>query len=174
MALRRPHPVLFLLPLLLLGACSAPEAGTPTLIEVVDGDTIVVRVGHHTERLRLIGLDTPESVDPSRPVQCFGPEASDRLRELLPDGTALHIERDVEARDRYGRLLGYVFRASDGLFVNAALLAEGYGDLLLIAPNTTRAQELEAAATSAGTANRGLWSACGGPDEAVDPPPPAT
>ena len=73
------------------------------------------------ERVRLIGIDTPETVDPRKPVQCFGKEASDHTKALLPAGTAVRLERDAEARDRYDRLLAYVYRASDGLFVNLEL-----------------------------------------------------
>ena len=143
------------------------------MVEVIDGDTIVIASNGAAERLRLIGLDTPESVDPNRPIQCFGVEAAERLAQLLPPGTAVHVERDHEARDRYGRLLGYVHRAADGLFVNQVLLEEGFGDLLLIEPNTTRAPELQQAATTARTGGVGLWGACGGPDVAVDPDPPS-
>src|SRR5687768_4909974 len=90
------------------------------LVEVVDGDTIDVEIGGRDERVRLIGVDTPESVRPDSPVECFGPEAASFTTSLLPTGTALHLERDPEARDDYGRLLAYVYRAEDGLFVNAA------------------------------------------------------
>ena len=139
---------------------------------MVDGDTIVIEVGGATERLRLLGIDTPESVDPTRPVQCFGPEASARLAELLPPGTPIRVERDTEARDRYGRLLGYVHRADDDLFVNEALLRDGYADLLVMEPNTAYTDALRTALTAARTANAGLWGVCGGADVALDPPPP--
>ncbi len=69
--------------------------------------------------MRLIGIDTPETRrPPTSPSQCFGPEASARTTELLPAGTVVRLERDVEARDRYDRLLAYVYRVADGLFVN--------------------------------------------------------
>jgi micrococcal nuclease len=158
--------------LVLIAACADPAVGPPTVIEVVDGDTIVIEVGGATERLRLLGIDTPESVDPTRPVQCFGPEASARLAELLPPGTPIRVERDTEARDRYGRLLGYVHRADDDLFVNEALLRDGYADLLVMEPNTAYTDALRTALTAARTANAGLWGVCGGADVALDPPPP--
>ena len=79
--------------------------------EVVDGDTIAVAFGAHTENVRLIGIDTPETKHPTKPVECFGPEASAHTAELLPPGTPVDLERDVEARDVYDRLLAYVVPA---------------------------------------------------------------
>ena len=170
MATLRRH--VFGLLLFLTIGCTSPAVGPPTVVEVVDGDTIVVEIAGSHERLRLLGIDTPESVDPTRPVQCFGPEASAKLAELLPPGTPLVVERDTEARDRYGRLLGYVHRADDGLFVNEALVRDGYADLLVLEPNTAYTEVLGTALTAARTANAGLWGACGGADVALDPPPP--
>ncbi len=173
MAIFRWLAASMLFPLVLLAvSCGAPPSGPPTLVEVIDGDTIAVDVAGNTERIRLLGVDTPESVDPTRPVQCFGPEAALRLSEWLPVGTTLRLERDTEARDRFGRLLAYVYRSSDDLFINAALLREGFADLLVFEPNVARVGELEAALLDARTANRGLWGACGGPDVAIEPPPP--
>ena len=71
-----------------------------------------------TRRVRLIGIDTPETKKPDTPIECFGPEATAFTTSLLPPGTALHLERDVVARDDYGRLLAYVYRGDDGTFVN--------------------------------------------------------
>lgn len=140
---------------------------------IIDGDTIVVSFGAgETEPVRLLGIDTPESVDPSRPVQCYGSEATARLTELIPPGTPILVEVDAEARDHYGRLLAYVYRADDSVFVNAALLSEGFADLSIYEPNTTHRAELRRAAQRARTADAGLWSACGGPDVAIDPPLP--
>jgi micrococcal nuclease len=99
-------------------------------------------------------------VKPHTPVQCFGPEASTRTKELLPKGTAVRLERDVEARDRYGRLLAYVYRLSDGLFVNLSLATDGYARPLTIAPNVAYADRFAAAANAAARAHRGLWAAC--------------
>jgi micrococcal nuclease len=99
-------------------------------------------------------------VDPDEPVGCYGPEASDRTNGLLPPGTAVLLERDEEARDRYGRLLAYVRRADDGLFVNEALLREGFAETLIIEPNHAYAGQLLAAQDEAQAAGAGLWSAC--------------
>lgn len=139
----------------------APNA----LVErVVDGDTLTVRLGGRTHTVRLLGIDTPETVDPRRPVQCYGPEASARTAELLPPGTAVLLERDREARDDYGRLLVYVHRAHDGLFVNLDLAATGHADALFIEPNVARRTDITAAVAAARAEGRGLWGACGGPD----------
>ncbi|CAN5854304.1 hypothetical protein BH23ACT2_BH23ACT2_23800 [soil metagenome] len=132
-----------------------------TVSEVVDGDTVELRFGSGpTERARILGIDTPETVHPNRPVECFGPEASTRAGELIPPGTEVAVQRDEEARDRYGRLLVYVWRADDGLFFNQAMVAEGYAETLSIAPNNAFRVELSAAAAEARAAGAGLWSAC--------------
>jgi micrococcal nuclease len=142
------------------GAPALPDGANATVVRVVDGDTIVVAVGGREEKVRLIGVDTPETVDPRRPVGCFGPQASHHTKQLLPSGAAVQLERDAEQRDRYGRLLAYVHRRPDGLFVNQELLADGYGVTLSIAPNTTFAGRFASIERSARQAGRGLWSAC--------------
>ena len=116
---------LLLMTLLVAGACSSPylpEDGLGTIIEVIDGDTVIVDLAGHRETVRLLGIDTPETVHPNRPVECFGPEATARLRLLLAPGSGVLVTRDVEPRDRYGRLLAYLERLSDGLQVNQALV----------------------------------------------------
>ena len=149
-------------------ACTGDEAAVSrdganaTVVRVVDGDTVQVDIDGQREKLRLIGIDTPETVKPDTPVQCYGPEASAFTKQLLPEGTAVRIERDVEARDDYGRLLGYVYRADDGLFVNLEIVAQGYASLLTFPPNVAHVDEFVAAARAAERANLGLWSACSG------------
>ena len=130
-----------------------------TVVRVVDGDTIDADFDGTTERVRLIGIDTPETKKPDTPVECFGPEASARTAAALPRGAAIRVERDVEARDDYGRLLAYVY-AADGTFVNLALVADGYAQPLTIAPNDTFAADFVAAAREAERAGRGLWGSC--------------
>jgi micrococcal nuclease len=158
------------LPPVLPGSPAAGPAkleANATVTEVVDGDTVVVDIdgpGGDDERLRLIGIDTPESVATDRPNECFGKEASAQTAALLPVGTPVRIERDVEPRDRYDRLLGYVYRASDGLFVNEDLVTQGFAEAKAFAPNTTYEPRFEAAEARARGANLGLWSACGSPD----------
>jgi micrococcal nuclease len=143
------------------GHASAGRAESGVTVErVVDGDTIVAHLPGGQERVRLIGIDTPETVDPRKPVQCFGHEASERTKKLLPPGTPIRLERDAEARDRYGRLLAYVYRVDDGTFVNLALAEEGYAQPLTIPPNVAYADRFAAAAAEARAAGRGLWGAC--------------
>ena len=133
-----------------------------TVERVVDGDTIVVDIDGHRETVRLIGINTPETVKPNSPVECYGPEASKRTKELLPPGTPVRLERDIEARDVYGRLLAYVQRATDGMFVNLELVEEGDAVLLTFPPNTAHTDAFVAAAGAAERAGVGLWSACDG------------
>jgi micrococcal nuclease len=140
------------------GADLAP--GTGVVTEVIDGDTVVVRLATGEENVRLLGIDTPETVHPDKPPECFGPEASARARALLPPGTVVRLERDAEARDHFGRLLAYVIRQPDGLLVNRVLVEEGLARILTIAPNRAHQAELAAAAASAERSGVGLWSAC--------------
>jgi micrococcal nuclease len=145
------------------GSGSGPSGSSAGAVveRVVDGDTVVVRVGDTEERVRLIGVDTPETKHPSKPVECFGAEASAFTSELLPRGTEVRLERDVEARDQYDRLLAYVYRVDDGLFVNRELLAQGYAAVLTVPPNVAHTDEFVALAAEARDGGRGLWSACG-------------
>ena len=129
---------------------------------VTDGDTVAVRFGSTTEKIRLIGVDTPETVHPTKPVGCYGPEASAFTKQLLPPGTKVHVVRDAEARDYYNRLLAYVYRSSDNYFVNLELVRLGYGVPLNIEPNSAHRQEFVDAAFNAQQAQRGLWGACHG------------
>jgi micrococcal nuclease len=129
------------------------------VVRVVDGDTILVSVGGRQERVRYIGVDTPETVKPNTPVQCFGKRAS-AFNHALVEGREVRLVADAEARDRYGRLLAYVYREPDDLFVNAELVRRGYATTLSIAPNVRFAARLHDLATAARRAGRGLWSAC--------------
>ena len=129
-----------------------------TVDRVIDGDTLIVAGGHH---IRLIGVDTPETKDPRRPVQCFGQEASAFLTDLLPTGTGVRLVGDVEARDVYDRTLAYAYRLPDGLFVNADLVRQGFARLLTIPPNVAHTDEFVVLAQQAREAGRGLWTACG-------------
>jgi micrococcal nuclease len=128
-----------------------------TVVEVVDGDTLVVDVGGRRDTVRLLGVDTPETVDPDEPVQCFGPEASAHTeRRLL--GRRVRLERDVELRDRYGRRLAHVH--VDGVRFNDELLVLGYARLLVVPPDTRHAREMLRLELDARAKGRGLWAAC--------------
>jgi micrococcal nuclease len=133
-----------------------------TIERVVDGDTVVLQ---DSTRVRLIGIDTPETVDPRRPVECFGAEASAHAKALLPEGTRVRLEYDVDRIDRYGRTLAYVFRVEDGLFVNLALARDGYAEQLTVPPNVAHVDDIRRAVDEARAARRGLWgdAACATP-----------
>lgn len=134
--------------------------------KVVDGDTIDVLIKGETVRLRLVGMDTPEVVDPRKVVQCFGKEASAEGHTLLEEQW-VRLEYDPVAGtyDRYGRMLAYVFRASDGLFYNEFMIAHGYAHEYTYSGQKYTYQTLfKAAQASAQEAQLGFWSpsSCGG------------
>jgi len=141
----------------------ALPAGVPVLgddtsvVRVIDGDTIEVSGG---TRVRFIGIDTPETVDPGSPVQCFGPEATRYARELLPVGTGVRLVYDVERMDRFGRTLAYVYKLADGVFVNRAIARNGFAVQATFPPNVAHVEEFRAAVTDARNTNLGLWRAC--------------
>ncbi|MEY3493121.1 MAG: hypothetical protein RL413_539 [Actinomycetota bacterium] len=169
---RRPLRVVSsrILVFLLVGAgCSGSDPNLSPdadgrIARVIDGDTVdvdfVVDGRTVTDRVRLIGIDTPETKKPDTPVECFGPEASARTAQLLPEGTEVRVVLDLEERDDYGRILAYVYRVADDVFVNRQLLADGMARVLPIRPNVSLAIELQAAEAEARRALRGLWGAC--------------
>ena len=127
--------------------------------DVIDGDTVDVIITGREERVRLIGIDTPETKKPNSPIECFGPEATAFTEALLPIGTPIYIERDVVNRDDFGRLLGYVYRADDGIFVNYEIMRQGFAQPLSIPPNDTFAELFADAARAAEADDAGLWAA---------------
>jgi micrococcal nuclease len=138
-------------------ASAAREPVTARVVRVVDGDTIEVALGGGTDDVRYIGVDTPETVKPGEPVQCYGPEAS-AFNHRLVEGETVRLVFDHELRDVYGRLLAYVYVGDR--FVNAALVRGGYARTLEIPPNTTRADRLAGLEQRAGRDGIGLWGAC--------------
>jgi micrococcal nuclease len=137
-----------------------PAAGSSLearVVRVVDGDTIVASVDGEDEYVRYIGVDTPETVKPDAPVQCYGPKASAENHRLV-EGRTVRLTLDREARDDYGRLLAYVY--AGGRFVNGALVRGGYARTLAIAPNISHAAELRRLAMRAAKGGRGVWGAC--------------
>lgn len=126
---------------------------------VVDGDTIVVEAPGGPERVRYIGIDTPETVAPDRPVGCYGPQASAANRRLV-EGRTVRVVPGAEPRDRYGRLLAYVYAPGSTRSVNAELVRLGAADTLTIAPNTEKAGELAALRRQAQSRGAGLWGSC--------------
>ena len=145
------------------------EADAPTVVaRVIDGDTIEVRLPDgETESVRLLLVDTPEV---HGGAECYGREASDYVKALLPEGTAVGLERDETNRDSFGRLLRYV-RLPDGSMLNERLAAGGFARYLPYdGRNVRHAERIEAAQERARSSGLGLWSAC--PADAGDAPPP--
>jgi len=133
---------------------------TARVVRVVDGDTIRVVQDGREEPIRYIGVDTPETVKPGEPVQCFGKQAS-TFNKRLVEGRRVRLEIGRERRDRYGRLLAYVYVVDEGKrFVNAELLRRGYARTLAIPPNTDRAGRFAVLERRARKSGLGLWTAC--------------
>jgi endonuclease YncB( thermonuclease family) len=136
----------------------APEDAVRAEVQrVSDGDTFVAMVRGRRERVRVIGVDTPESVSPNQPDEPFGEEASDFAKHYL-DGQTVRLAGDAEPRDRYGRMLAYVW-LEDGTFWNALLVAEGYAQQLTVPPNVTYERLFRRLVAEARRDDRGLWAA---------------
>lgn len=144
------------------------DAQRATIDRVVDGDTVRVRVAPEdpgpiaptgSVPVRLLSIDTPETVHPRRDVECGGPEASARARQLLPEGSEVWLAIDVSDTDRFDRYLRAVWTA-DGTFVNAVLVAEGLAEAVRFPPDERWYAQLAAAEDEARAAGRGNWSRC--------------
>jgi micrococcal nuclease len=133
-----------------------------SLISVSDGDTIRVDIGGKVETLRLILIDTPETRDPNNPPECYGAEATAFLETLLPRGSELYLETDVSERDRFGRLLRYVWldRGDEVYLVNEAMVRSGYAAQSTFPPDVKYEERIQEAARFARAHDYGLWSAC--------------
>jgi micrococcal nuclease len=119
----KPYLYLLLIPLVLSGITAAQDFYSCK--RVIDGDTIIVNIGDQEERVRLIGVDTPETVHPQKPVEYFGKEAS-KFTKSMVEGKRVRLEYDWQRRDKYGRLLAYVY-LEDGTLLNAEIIKQGYG-----------------------------------------------
>ncbi len=145
---------------------TATLAGTPypvpanlqeaKVVRVVDGDTIHVEIKGKRQTLRYIGINTPETVDPRRPVEFFGKEAGQKNKELV-GGKTVKLEKDVSETDRYGRLLRYVYVSST--FVNAELVKLGYAQAATFPPDVKYAELFRQLEREARENKRGLWAA---------------
>ncbi len=130
-------------------------SGSGTLVtRIVDGDTIELENG---QKVRYIGIDTPETVDPRKPVQCFGEEAKTKNEQLVL-GKTVRMVKDVSETDKYGRLLRYVY--VDDIFVNDYLVREGFARAATFPPDVKFADQFLTAEREARDNNRGLWNSC--------------
>lgn len=138
---------------------STSQTNLYTVTAVIDGDTIKVALGNEQETLRLIGIDTPETVDPRKPVQCFGKEASAKAKLLL-SGKSVRLESDSTQgeRDKYHRLLRYVF-LEDGTSFNKLMISEGYAHEYTYNTPYKYQAEFKQAQKEAEANKRGLWAA---------------
>lgn len=134
-----------------------PQSAWAYVVQAIDGDTIEVRLDGRREDVRYIGVDTPETVKPGTPVQCFGPRAH-RFNAALVTRRRVRLVFGVERRDVYGRLLAYVHLGRR--FVNAELVRRGLARTLTIPPNDRFARRFKRLEMAAARAGRGLWSAC--------------
>ncbi len=133
------------------------QPGYYRVVEVSDGDTFSVDMDGRTEKVRMIGVDTPETVKPNSPVECYGKAASDYTKKTLStQNVRLEADPTNQNRDRYNRLLRYVYLSDDTLF-NKKLIEEGYGFAYLSFP-FTKADEFREAAKQAREQARGVWS----------------
>lgn len=135
------------------------EGEKALVTKVVDGDTIVV---NDKTTVRFVGIDTPETVDPRRPVGCFGKEASNETKSLLT-GKEVILQKDVSDTDKYNRILRYVFLPLENgqiLFVNDYLVRVGFAQVYTYPPDVKFDEEFRQAETEAREAKRGLWGRC--------------
>ncbi len=136
-----------------------------TVVSVVDGDTIKIEGG---EIVRYIGMNTPETVAPGRPVECFGKEASAKNKELV-QGKVVELERDISNRDKFGRLLRYVWL--DGELINEKLVREGFAQVSTYPPDVKYDARLLEAQRQARSEEKGLWGGCALPSPTPKPIP---
>ncbi len=147
-----------------------PDSRESALVtRVIDGDTVEVSLNGKSQTVRYIGIDTPETKHPSKPIECFGPEAS-QFNEELVAGKQVLLEEDITDRDRYGRLLRYVWLEEVGL-VNQILVENGYARVSTYPPDVKYEPLLIAAESLAQADGIGRWSACSEPSPShVDRP----
>ena len=139
------------------GRDEGPASVRALVTRAIDGDTIEARIGGREQDVRYIGIDTPETVKPGTPVQCFGPRAS-ALNHHLVEGRRVRLVFGVERRDAYGRLLAYAYLGRR--FVNAILARRGLARSLTIPPNDRFAALFRRLELRAARTGRGLWGAC--------------
>lgn len=131
-------------------------ADTYKVVRIVDGDTFIITYNGKNQSVRLIGVDTPESVKPNSPVEYYGKEASDYTKSLI-EGKNIRLEFDVEDRDKYNRLLAYVY-LEDGRMLNEVLIGEGYAQLMTVPPNVKYSEKFVSLQKEARKEKKGLWN----------------
>lgn len=145
------------------------ESNAATIVKIIDGDTYKVSYNGKTENIRLIGIDTPESRANSKAkkdakktgvnvkaITTLGKQATQYIKSLIEPGDQIKIEFDVQERDRYGRILGYVY-LEDGTFLNEKIIREGYAQVMTVPPNVKYQDKFLIAQQEARDNNRGLW-----------------
>lgn len=147
-----------------VGVCKPLTKTSATVVRVVDGDTVELS-NFCNNKIRLLYVDTPETVKPNTPVQCYGKEASDHTKKALKEGEKITVEFDKEVTDRYGRALGIVYKEGSDInnfleSYNYSLVKEGYAKAKFYSPNIAYKKDLIAIETIAKDANRGLWKEC--------------
>ncbi|UWX97716.1 thermonuclease family protein [Arthrobacter zhaoxinii] len=128
------------------------------VVRVIDGDTLVVNFEDQELTVRLLNVDTPETKDPNKPVECLGPEATDFIEDALPPGSTVTLEFDVEREDRYGRTLAGVYDADDRL-INAEVARQGLGIPVTYEPNAKFRPPVDAAYEEARDNQAGMYDA---------------
>ncbi len=154
-----PTPLVEITPVATSSATQGLEGEKVYVSKVVDGDTIIV---NEQTTVRFIGIDTPETVDPRRPVGCFGKEASNEVKNLLT-GKSVILEKDVSDKDKYNRILRYIYLPMDDgqlLFVNDYLVREGFGKVLTYPPDVKFDAQFREAERQAKEKRKGLWGKC--------------
>jgi micrococcal nuclease len=130
------------------------------VVSVLDGDTLEIKMGKKTEKVRMIGIDTPETLDPRKPIQCYGKESSNETKSmLLGRSVTLASDPTQYVKDKFGRFLAYVYR-DDGLFVNQRLLEQGYAREYTYGRAYKFQKEFKALEASAQDQKKGLWEYC--------------
>lgn len=157
-----PQPTPFIVettPVATTSAVVGVEGERVLVTKVIDGDTIDIEGG---KTVRFIGMDTPETVDPRRPVGCFGKEASNETKSLL-SGKVVILQKDVSETDKYGRLLRYIYLPLENgqtLFINDYLVREGFAKVLTYPPDVKFNEQFRQAEREAREQKRGLWGKC--------------
>ena len=143
-----------------VGCDHTGEVDTAVVSAVVDGDTVILEFADTTERVRLIGIDTPELARDDKPAECGSDLATAALSALIPVGSSVSGSWEIVARDHYGRLLAHLVPRGSTQPVSLTMAESGFAAALSIEPNTALADRIEAAARDSRTARRGLWGLC--------------